>query len=240
MTENNNQKIEPKIEVRPNGPYLVSGNIPLVHKTQVVSEFGEPLAWKKDEEYQTEESYILCRCGKSSTLPLCDKTHRTDPYDGTEKAPIEPTAERQEILIGNKIIVKKDMTLCMDSGFCRNRVEGIDELIEKSDEPGVKALIMAMASNCPAGAYVFSTSEGEADIEPDLPVQIAATTEITSSGPINGPLWVTGNIKIVRSDGQPFETRNRVTLCTCGHSTTMPLCDGTHRHEAEEKAAQDH
>jgi hypothetical protein len=71
------------------------------------------------------------------------------------------------------------------------------------------------------------------DIEPDLPQQIADTTEITDDGPIAGPLWVTGGIPIERSDGQPLETRNRVTLCNCGASSIKPLCDGTHRHEAE-------
>jgi CDGSH-type Zn-finger protein len=42
-------------------------------------------------------------------------------------------------------------------------------------------------------------------------------------------LWVTGGIPVVRSDGQPFETRPRMTLCRCGHSQMKPLCDGTHR-----------
>jgi CDGSH-type Zn-finger protein len=38
---------------------------------------------------------------------------------------------------------------------------------------------------------------------------------------------------VERSDGQPFETRNRVTLCCCGESKKKPLCDGTHRHLQE-------
>jgi CDGSH-type Zn-finger protein len=45
----------------------------------------------------------------------------------------------------------------------------------------------------------------------------------------NGPLHVTGGITIKRSDGQPFETRNRVLLCRCGNSKNKPLCDGTHK-----------
>jgi CDGSH-type Zn-finger protein len=32
-----------------------------------------------------------------------------------------------------------------------------------------------------------------------------------------------------RVDGQPFETRNHVTLCRCGGSKNKPLCDGTHK-----------
>ncbi len=86
-----------------------------------------------------------------------------------------------------------------------------------------------MIEHCPSGGTTYSIEKGGADIEPDLPRQVAVTTEITSDGPIAGPLWVTGNIPIERSDGQPLETRNRVTLCRCGLSKNKPLCDGTHR-----------
>jgi CDGSH-type Zn-finger protein len=57
-------------------------------------------------------------------------------------------------------------------------------------------------------------------------VAIAVTTD---GGDLAGPLWVTGGIAVQRADSQTFETRNRVTLCRCGHSENKPLCDGTHR-----------
>ncbi|NMB60586.1 MAG: hypothetical protein GYA12_15540, partial [Chloroflexi bacterium] len=82
---------------------------------------------------------------------------------------------------------------------------------------------------CPAGAYTYAMKEGEPDIEPDLPEQIAVTVDINSDGPVRSAFWVTGNIPIERADGKPFETRNRVTLCSCGESSNKPLCDGTHR-----------
>ncbi len=88
---------------------------------------------------------------------------------------------------------------------------------------------MRMIEHCPSGSLTYSIKAGEADIEPDLPEQVAVTTEITSDGPIDGPLWVTGNIPVERSDGEPLETRNRVTLCSCGCSGNKPLCDGSHR-----------
>jgi CDGSH-type Zn-finger protein len=47
---------------------------------------------------------------------------------------------------------------------------------------------------------------------------------------------VTGCVPVERADGEPFEPRNRVTLCNCGKSGNKPLCDGTHRHEAERQA----
>lgn len=62
--------------------------------------------------------------------------------------------------------------------------------------------------------------------EPGLPV---AVSTIKEEHGLASALWVTGGIPILRADGQPWETRNRVMLCRCGHSGNKPLCDGTHR-----------
>jgi len=105
--------------------------------------------------------------------------------------------------------------------------------VRATHETEVRSLVIAMVERCPSGALTYSIEPGEPDIEPDLPQQIADTIEITADGPIAGPLWVTGNITIERADGQPFEPRNRVTLCNCGLSKIKPLCDGTHRQEAD-------
>jgi CDGSH-type Zn-finger protein len=45
----------------------------------------------------------------------------------------------------------------------------------------------------------------------------------------DGPLWVRGGVPVIGADGQPYETRNRVLLCRCGHSRNRPFCDGTHK-----------
>jgi CDGSH-type Zn-finger protein len=219
-----------KIVVSEDGPYVVHGHIPLVRKTQVVSEYGEPLTWKREEVFETLETYELCRCGQSSYKPFCDVTHALIDFDGTESADTRVTAERQEVYEGGtNIVVKRDLPLCMDSGFCGNRITTVKEMVPHTDDTQVRAQVMAMIERCPSGSYTYSLAEGEDDVEPDLPQQIAVTTEITSDGPIAGPLWVTGDIPIERADGQPLETRNRVTLCRCGRSSTKPLCDGTHR-----------
>jgi hypothetical protein len=102
-------------------------------------------------------------------------------------------------------------------------------MLPRTADTQVRAQVIAMVERCPSGSYTYSLEAGEPDVEPDLPRQIALTTEITAEGPIAGPLWVTGNIPIERSDGQHWETRNRVTLCSCGSSKNKPLCDGTHR-----------
>jgi CDGSH-type Zn-finger protein len=219
-----------KIVIHVDGPYEVQGGIPLVHKTQVVSEYGEPLTWQKEKDIKTEETYCLCRCGRSAEMPFCDGAHRAFEFDGAETADTRTTVERQETLVdGTHIVVKYDSSLCMESGFCANRVTNIPDLLPGTADTQVRALVIAMIERCPSGCYTYSIEKGGPDIEPDLPGQIAVTTEITSAGLITGSLWVTGGILIERSDGQPLETRNRVTLCCCGLSKIKPLCDGAHR-----------
>jgi CDGSH-type Zn-finger protein len=219
-----------RIVIDPDGPYRFEGGIPLVRKIQVVSEFGEPLTWKKEETIPTDGEYSLCRCGHSKELPFCDCTHSEIGFDGTEKAAINSFEERKVDLPGGiNIIVKYDPSLCMDSGFCGNRITGIKKMMAQTGEPKVRAEIIGMIERCPSGSYSYAMSSGEADIEPDLPEQIAVTTEITEKGRLRSAYWVTGNIPIERSDGQPFEIRNRVTLCACGETKNSPLCDGSHR-----------
>lgn len=236
MASDRQEKPQKRIVVEGDGPYRVEGGISLVRKTQVVSEYGEPLTWKKEETLETTELYSLCRCGHSREKPFCDGSHHEIDFDGTEKADTRPSAERRhELPGGTNIVVRRDFPLCMDSGFCGTRKTYIDAMLWDTQDTQIRSEVMAMVERCPSGSYTYAVKKEDPDIEPDLPQQIAITTEITSDGPIAGPLWATGNIPVERADGKPFETRNRVTLCSCGHSRMKPLCDGTHRHEAENK-----
>ena len=223
-----------RIVIKKDGSYWVQGNVPLVRKTQIVSEYGEPLTWKHEGALETEEGeYWLCRCGQSKDKPFCDGSHRRVHFDGTETADTGMSADRRGTFRGGRrIIVQKDQSLCMEAGFCGMVKAGLAEYVAASEDTSARSLVIAMVERCPSGALTYRIEADAPDVEPDLPRQIADTTEITSDGPIAGPLWVTGGIPIMRSDGQPFETRNRVTLCNCGASSTKPLCDGTHRREA--------
>ena len=227
-----------RIVIVKNGPYLVQGNLPLVRKSQVVSEFGEPLTWKKQSKFETADGeYALCRCGQSGEKPFCDGTHRRCGFDGTETADTGVIADRQVTLRGGtRLTVTKDHSLCMNSGYCGLLRAPLAQYVAASNDTEARSLAIAMVERCPSGALTYHIEPDEPDIEPDLPKQIADTIEITSDGPIAGPLWVTGGIPIERSDGKPLETRNRVTLCNCGTSRNKPLCDGTHRREAERMA----
>ncbi len=226
------KKQSPKIIVVQNGPYLVYGDLAIVRKMQITSEHGEPMTWQTNETIDTGDRSVvkLCRCGGSSNKPFCDDTHTKNAFNGTETAATNTFEERKIVHEGSTgIVIKRDYSICAESGFCGHRLANIQKLAAQTDDSIVRAQVMAMIERCPSGSYTYALDEDSADIEPDLPQQVAVTTEMTSEGPIAGPLWVTGNILVERSDGQPVETRNRVTLCRCGQSKNKPYCDGTHR-----------
>ena len=210
-----------KITVRPDGPYIIRGRIPLVRKSQVMSEHGEPLDWLKESDLSSEEVYRLCRCGQSSNKPFCDGTHTKVEFDGTEAADTGPIAARQKSFSSPKLFIQDDHSICVHSGFCGNRITNIWKMLKQSDDTQVRAQIISMIEKCPSGTLTYTLGpDGEA-IEPDLTIEIAVVPD--------GPLWITGGIPVERSDSQPLETRNRVTLCRCGASKKKPLCDGTHK-----------
>ena len=220
-----------RIVVYRNGPYFVYGDLPLVVKKQVVSELGEPLTWEKTGEVSASpREYHLCRCGQSKNHPFCDGTHRRTGFDGTETADTGTMQSRAaEIPNGTRIYIRKDAALCSESGFCGLHGTDLEHLVAETNDTKIRSLVIAMVERCPSGALTYRVEPKGKEIEPDLPRQVALTTEITRDGPLSGPLWVTGGVPVERSDGQPFETRNRVTLCNCGRSHNKPLCDGTHR-----------
>lgn len=216
-----------KVVVVANGPYLVYGDIPLTRKQKVISDSGDSVTWMKTDVLATEENYALCRCGRSASKPFCDGSHARVAFDGSETADARPTADRQRILDGGSgIIVKRDGYLCMHAAFCVGRQRKIPAMLPDTTDSDVRAQVIAMIDRCPSGSYTYALEPDGADIEPDLPVAVAVTTEEDG---LAGALWITGGIPVERADDQPFETRNRVTLCRCGHSKIKPLCDGTHR-----------
>ncbi len=60
-----------KVVIAENGPYLVSGSVPLA--VQVIAPNTEGLSWDwvQGRLFQAEASYTLCRCGASATKPFC-------------------------------------------------------------------------------------------------------------------------------------------------------------------------
>ncbi len=44
-----------------------------------------------------------------------------------------------------------------------------------------------------------------------------------------GPVTITGSFEVIMEDGSILEKREKVSICRCGMSQKMPICDGAHK-----------
>lgn len=211
----------PAITSRPAGPLFVTGDLPLLRKTAVHSEHGEPLTWKTSEPLTDRASYALCRCGESANKPFCDGAHKAAGFEGVDTADASTYDERANELGADGIVVRDDRSICVHAGFCGTRHTNIWKQSSDMSESTVRLAIINQVEKCPSGALTYRFEGDEADTEPDYPTQVAAIDD--------GPLWVTGGVAVTTSEGVELEVRNRVTLCRCGASGNKPLCDGSHK-----------
>ena len=108
-----------KIVVSKDGPYLVSGNVPL--SIQIITPNKEGLSWdwKQGKKFDVKESdYSLCRCGQSKTKTFCDGTHTKIRFDGTEKATRKPYVRQAETFDGPALALSDAQDLCAFARFC--------------------------------------------------------------------------------------------------------------------------
>lgn len=215
-----------RIVVIPDGPYVVSCGVPLRRKRKVVSAENNALTWQTGETLATEPTYALCRCGRSGAKPFCDGTHARIGFDGTETADVRPYEELQHVHDGVGISAQRVGELCVHAAFCIGRTKPIADMLAETDDSDVRSNIMGRIDHCPSGSYSYALHRGGDSIEPDLSQSISVLEEEHG---LASALWVTGGVTVFRADGEPLQTRNRMTLCRCGHSANKPLCDGTHR-----------
>jgi len=212
-----------KIKVTKDGPYLVTGGIPLLRMIIESDSHGDPCVWRLVQKYPQRENCTLCRCGESRNKPYCDGAHTLKQFNGTETASSELYLKNVKEYLGPALKLTDKPELCSGAGFCI-RDAGIWNLVVYSDKPGFKEIAIEEAANCPSGRLVVWDNKGNR-IEPDYERSIGVTEDEDGS---SGPLWVRGEIEIESVIGEMYEKRNRVALCRCGKSLIKPLCDGSH------------
>jgi CDGSH-type Zn-finger protein len=213
------------IKVSKNGPYLVSGGLPLRKEIITPDRDGIPLKWSKGHKYPLIKTYALCRCGVSKTMPYCDGGHTISGFDGTECAVRKPYLEQAETYRGPALILTDAEKLCAIALFC-HRGEDTWNLTEHSGNKKARNMAIQESSDCPSGRLVTWDKKTNKPFEPDFPKSISLIEDPVHH--VSGPLWVKGNVSIVSHDDTPYEIRNRVTLCRCGESRNKPFCDGNH------------
>ncbi len=232
MVENNQLKNKMKIKIVKNGPYIVSGGVPLYEQIIITDEAGHTKDLVDEKEFPLQDTYTLCRCGKSKNKPYCDGTHNDTNFDGTETASKKPYIEKAEIFEGPQLRLTDAHEFCDHSRFCM-RSGGIRNLIEKSDDPEAKQTAIEEAMICPSGRLVLWDKKTGKPFERDFKPSIVLVHDEQKK--CQGPIWVRGGILVESADGSVYELRNRITLCRCGKSDNKPYCDGSHWMNAEQK-----
>lgn len=217
-----NHEKKGNIKILKNGPYIVTGNVPLSEK--IIVSNGKINEFKDGCDLPQAEEYTLCRCGESKNAPFCDGSHEKVGFIGAEKASRETFEDRAELFEGPNLNLLDD-NRCAFARFCHREDGKVWELTENSDNPKYRNEAIIAASECPAGRLVAYDKTGKA-IEPEYAPSIDILQD--SEKEVSGPIFVKGNIPIESSDGYIYEIRNRVTLCRCGKSKNTPFCDATH------------
>ena len=211
-----------KIKIIKDGPYIVTGGIPL--KESIITPKGLGYEYREGKTYPVMEQYSLCRCGKSKNHPFCDGSHVEDGFNGKERAGKETYFERAVVYKGPDLDLIDD-NRCGFARFCHTEMGTVWQLIEKSDDEYCRALAIKGASECPTGRLLAVAKEGyfyEEDHEPGIEVLQDPEKEVAAG------LYVKGGIQIEGEDGFLYEVRNRALLCRCGRSRNKPFCDGMH------------
>lgn len=124
--------------------------------------------------------------------------------------------------------------LCIHATICYTQ---LNEVFNPRKRPWVDMSgsttekIIDIVNRCPTDALTYRwnhdigtgeiPSKKEAAPEVEKPVQIQIMKD--------GPIVVTGRIKLTDASGKEYKTYSITSFCRCGASSNMPFCDGTHR-----------
>jgi len=227
-----------RIDILPNGPYKVSGGVPLSIVSIKRNEQKEAVGWTEERVLETSELYMLCRCGQSAKKPFCDGAHVKTGFNGTETASKAPFMENATTIKGDGITLYDNIKFCIGAEFCERKgtvwsLTQVDADAFGTTDPEEAADFVKRAQDtaieeaclCPSGRLVMYRGDTAIEAQFDGPSIALIEDPVWKA---SCALWIRGEIPVFGADGQPYEVRNRVTLCRCGHSGNKPYCDGRH------------
>ena len=214
-----------QVTVTKDGPYIVAGDVPLLHATIEADANGGSDHWSEGAPLEHGSTFALCRCGGSRNKPFCDGTHAQIGFDGQETASRTDYLEQAKTYPGPRLDLTDVETLCAFARFCDTHGKVWNE-VAVTDDADVARRFTTQVNNCPSGRLRTWTSEGATAVETARPISIALVEDPAQG--CSGPAWLRGGIPLTSADGFHYETRNRVALCRCGASKNKPFCDGSH------------
>ncbi|PUA19852.1 CDGSH iron-sulfur domain-containing protein [Glaciimonas sp. PCH181] len=217
--------IDAKVQISKNGPYIVSGDIPLNKEIISTNDDDESVKWTQGQKYPSQGQYALCRCGRSGNKPFCDGSHMKTGFDGTETASRQPYLEQAKVIRGPTMSLTDVENLCAFARFCDPHGQ-VWNLVGETDNPSASKHFVSQTCDCPSGRLVAWDNETGKPIEPKYEQSIGLIEDPVKG--CSGPVWLRGGVQLIGADGFEYEVRNRVTLCRCGASQNKPFCDGTH------------
>jgi uncharacterized Fe-S cluster protein YjdI len=123
----------------------------------------------------------------------------------------------------DEIVVEWEPQFCFHSQNC---VRALPQVFDDSRRPWIKIdaatadEVEDAVARCPSGA--LRTRQLGA-----VPAKRQQSLELSASA--DGPLLVTGGVRILDAEGNLLYEGERAALCRCGGSANKPFCDGTHK-----------
>ena len=145
-----------KIVVSKDGPYKVSGGVPLSMQIITPNKEGLSWDWKKAKAFETQAEYSLCRCGHSKNKPFCDGSHAKVKFDGTETATRRPFVRQAEVFEGPTLLLSDAEDLCAFARFCDPEGK-IWSVIEQTDDPTRESWRYARQTTARRGGWSSTT-----------------------------------------------------------------------------------
>lgn len=124
---------------------------------------------------------------------------------------------------GKDILVTFSKIRCSHVGKC---IHGLPKVFMEIRRPWIMPDLASadkvadIVLKCPTGALHYDRKDGGPQEE--IPTENRIILDR------NGPLYLHGNLEIINREQSFFLKDTRVALCRCGHTRSLPYCDGRH------------
>ena len=198
---------KPTIRPSANGPYIVKNCRTLKGLTN-------------GQQYASEGTIALCRCGGSKNKPYCDGTHAKIGFSGA-RAPDRVPDARQDYA-GQRVTIHDNRGICAHAARC---TETLTTVFKLGQEPWIDPngdtvdKIVTTVEQCPSGALSYSINGVERRDQDSDPVIFVVP---------NGPYAIKGGADLDDVEWGAGASREHFDLCRCGQSKNKPFCSGAH------------